>query len=84
MKEKLDKLLEVQTEIRVDVAGIKKDVGRNTKDLSEHIRRTEVAEERISVLERLAIQNSAVWKVVLGLSVVATLAVAAYQLYGVL
>lgn len=42
-----DKILHTLTEIKVDVAEIKKDVSVNTEDLSEHIRRTNILESKL-------------------------------------
>lgn len=51
MDTKLDKLLEKQAEQAVTLAEIKKDVSRNTDDVAEHMRRTEILEARVAPLE---------------------------------
>ena len=45
--EKLEKILEKVNSLSTDSALIKKDVGQNTRDLSTHIKRTNLLEERM-------------------------------------
>lgn len=48
MSDKLDRILEHVTQLRVDTASIQKDVEKNTEDLSEHIRRTNILEKQMN------------------------------------
>ena len=47
LEQKVDKILDKVGEIQVDNAILRKDVSQNTKDLSEHIKRTNLLETRI-------------------------------------
>lgn len=49
---KLDKIHEITIETRIEQAGMKKDVSRNTEDLSEHIEGVLQNRVRIEVLEK--------------------------------
>ena len=44
---KLDKILDEVSDLKVGQAVIEKDVAQNTKDLSTHIKRTNLLEDRI-------------------------------------
>lgn len=48
---KLDKIVESQVDLKVNIAEIKKDVGRNTEDLEKHIEGVEQNRHRIGKLE---------------------------------
>jgi hypothetical protein len=47
MSDKIDKILEKVTQLQIDAAMIKKDSAQNTKDLAEHIKRTNLLEARM-------------------------------------
>lgn len=47
MSEKIDKILDIVTEIKIDQAEMRKDVSQNTDDLAEHIRRTNLLEGKL-------------------------------------
>lgn len=45
--EKIDKMLEQNSEIKVSLARMSKDVEQNTRDLSYHIKRTDLIEGKL-------------------------------------
>ena len=53
LESKMDKTMDVVTAISLDVAQIEVYVEKNTKDLENHIRRTDLAEVRIERLEKV-------------------------------
>jgi hypothetical protein len=54
--EKLDKIMDKLVEVSISVAEIRKDVARNTDDLAEHIKRTDL---RIELIEQEAKAHNA-------------------------
>lgn len=53
LESKMDKTIEAVTDIALDVAKIEVHVEKNTEDLENHIRRTDLAEFRIERLEKI-------------------------------
>ena len=51
LSDKVDKILELVTEVRIDQAKQAVVLQRNTDDLELHIKRTALAEERIEAME---------------------------------
>lgn len=60
-------------EIKVDVACIKKDVSTNTKDLSEHIRRTNILEKSLKPVQTHVAHIEGGMKLVGGIAVLITI-----------
>lgn len=48
---KLDRIVEDQSEIKITLARLTSSVEQNTKDVAEHIARTEILEGRVDILE---------------------------------
>ena len=66
IESKVDKIIDMQTEIKVDLTKIKKDVDVNTRDLTEHKEGVIQNRKRIAKLERPAVamdylKNIAIW-----------------------
>jgi citrate lyase alpha subunit len=69
MSDKMDKVLKTLTKISEDIvdikvsqAGMSKDIERNTDDLEEHMRRTDLLERRLEPLQAQAQSWSGVGK----------------------
>jgi len=78
IEQKLDKVIDTQSDMRVDVAEIRKDININTKDLqenkediAEHISRTEALEVRVDILEEPKIVKKYLLKWVIAMGTVA-------------
>ena len=54
IENKLDKIVESQVDLKIDVTEIKKDVEKNTEDLEQHIEGVEQNRHRIVKLEEPA------------------------------
>lgn len=61
MERKLDKILEEITEIKVSQAKTEITLDANTKSLQEHIKRTNILEEKTEELQKLTNKLSGVW-----------------------
>lgn len=59
---KMDKMQEDIGEIKVELAKISTTLENNTESLKEHIKRTELAEKRISNLEKISFISEGIWK----------------------
>lgn len=47
IEEKVDKIIETQSDMRVDIAEIRKDINRNTGDMAHHIKRTDLLQDKV-------------------------------------
>lgn len=72
LEEKLDKIVEQIAEINVTMA-------RNTASLDEHIRRTNMLEEKLEPVEKHVIMVNGAAKLLMGLLGLAATAVAIYK-----
>ena len=74
IEDKIDKIVDIQYEVKVDVQKIKSDVEINTKDLTDHKEGVIQNRKRIEVLEKPSIVVAGIKNIVLyALSIVALL-----------
>lgn len=59
---KLDRVSEEQHKLAITCATMAMSVTQNTKDVAEHIRRTQLLENRVDVLEEPGIVRKHLWK----------------------
>lgn len=67
LESKLDKVVESVSDLKTSVARIEVHVEKNTEDLAEHMRRTALAENRITSLEVKRYKMDGVGIVVMGI-----------------
>lgn len=86
LSDKLDKLIETVTDIKVEQAKQGIILQTNTEDLKDHMRRTEIAEQRLDLLtadvQNVKTKGSTIWQVltVIG-SVIVTLVTLALNIF---
>ena len=76
IESKVDKIIDSQTDLKVDIAKIKKDVSVNTSDLTEHKEGVIQNRKRIANLERPAIMIDGIKKVAIWTTAVIGLLIA--------
>ena len=82
MKEMLEKIDEKLDKIHENITEVKIDVAKNTVSLDHHIKRTDELQDLYEKLEADNIRVKMIWKVVLGMSVLVGMIGTIYKMMG--